>query len=300
MTKTYTDILSDGGSDVLGQVIAQRERLTIRMADVKRVIAILSGKGGVGKSTLTANLAAAIANRGMQVGVLDADLNGPTLAMMLGVKDQSLQLAPEGITPAVGMAGVKVMSIDIFLRDAHAPVTWQHPEGLAQDSFVWRNIIETTAVREFLSDTLWGELDVLLIDLPPGAERFSTLAKLLPSLSGIMVTIPSEVSYRVVNKSIRAVEEDGGRLLGLIENMTSYLCPNCSHVGPLFSRKSNEETSSPALELPMLGEIPFDPQMAEACDCGVPYVLSHPNSLIAGVFDLVAKEITETSLRSEQ
>ena len=184
MVKTYADISGDGGSGVLEQVVAQRERLAARLADVKRIVAVLSGKGGVGKSALTANLAAVLADRGLRVGALDADLSGPTLAQMIGARGQTLRLSSEGVEPAIGAAGVMVMSIDLLLETDDTPVDWRSLKGLAEDTFVWRGTMETTAVREFLTDTIWGELDILLIDLPPGVERFSTLARLIPKLGG--------------------------------------------------------------------------------------------------------------------
>ncbi|MFQ5613100.1 MAG: P-loop NTPase [Anaerolineae bacterium] len=276
--RTYADIPGDGGSDVLGQVVAQRERLADRMAHVRRVIAVVSGKGGVGKSALTANLAATLADRGWRTGALDADLNGPTLAQMLGARGQALRLRPGGVEPAIGVGGVKVMSLDLFLEGDEAPVSWQHPGGLAEDAFVWRGAMETTAVREFLADVIWGELDVLLLDLPPGTERFCTIAQFLPKLAGLVVTIPSAVSHLVVKKSVRAIREADARLLGLVENMSGYVCPSCWEVGPLFTREPAGKQVAASLGLPFLGSIPFDPRLALACDEGLPFVLRHPGA----------------------
>jgi ATP-binding protein involved in chromosome partitioning len=292
MVKTYTDISGDGGSGVLEQVVAQREQLAARLADVKRIVAVLSGKGGVGKSALTANLAAALANRGLKVGALDADLSGPTLAQMMGARSQTLRLSSDGVEPAIGAAGVMVMSIDLLLETDDTPVGWRSLEGLAEDTFVWRGTMETTAVREFLTDTIWGELDILLIDLPPGVERFSTLARLIPKLAGLAVTIPSAASHLVVRRAVRAAQASGGTLLGLVENMAGYLCSNCWEVGPLFARHPQGEYLAAELGLPFLGSIPFDPRLTRACNDGQPFVLTHPGSPSASALEKIAARIS--------
>lgn len=263
-------------SGVLEQVVAQRERLAHRLASVTRVIAVGSGKGGVGKSALTANLATLFAGFGLQVGAVDADLNGPTLAQMLGARGQTLTLTDDGVEPAVGSAGVRLMSVDLFLAKDETPVDWQRPNGLAEDSYVWRGAMEATAVREFLADTLWGELDVLFIDLPPGFERFSTLARLIPGLEGVTVTIPSAASHLVLRKAVAAARAHGTLLVGLIENMSGYACESCGRVGPLFTQEPGGEQLAADLELPFLGSVPFDPHLASACNEGRPPLRGSP------------------------
>ena len=157
-------------SNVLGQVLVQRERVAARLAHIQRVVAVMSGKGGVGKSALTANLAAALAMQGRAVGVLDADIHGASAAAMLGARGQRVMIGPDGARPAIGVADVRVMSMDLFLNDDDTPVTWRHSGGLAADTFVWRGTLEANALREFLADTDWGQLDYLFVDMPPGAE----------------------------------------------------------------------------------------------------------------------------------
>jgi ATP-binding protein involved in chromosome partitioning len=295
--KSYAEISGDGGSDILGQVVAQRERLAARMADVNHIIAIISGKGGVGKSALTANLAATLADQGWRVGALDVDLNGSTLVRMLGAKGQSLCFRSDGVEPAVGAAGVKVMSLDLFLTVDETPVIWQHPGGLAEDAFVWQGTMETTAVREFLADTLWGELDFLLIDLPPGTERFATLARLVPKTVGLSVTIPSAVSHQIVRRSVRAAQEANSKLLGLVENMAGYVCPSCYEIEPLFSQEPGGEVLADSLGLPFLGSVPFDSRLTRACDEGLPFVLSYPDAPTAhalrGVTEGLVRELCD-------
>jgi len=270
-------------SNILGQVLAQRERVASRLAHVKRVIAVMSGKGGVGKSALTANLAAALAMQGKAVGVVDADLNGASAAAMLGARGQKLEIAPDGVRPAIGVCDVRVMSMDLFLPDDDTPVRWQHPGGLAADAFVWRGSMEANALREFISDTEWGELDYLLLDLPPGADRFDTVARLVPQLAdpstggALVVTIPSQVSHLVVRRAIVAAREAGAHLIGLIENMAGYVSESGDVIGELFPNGRGAAFAD-QVGVPHLGQVPFDPRLARETDAGRPFVLEHADS----------------------
>jgi ATP-binding protein involved in chromosome partitioning len=267
--KTYHDLTGDGGSEVAEQVAAQEKALEARMASVEHAVAVMSGKGGVGKSTVAANLATALAQEGRSVGVVDADVNGPSLAKIMGVRDQTVTMGNDGMQPATGPLGIKVMSMDLFLPDDETPVVWDAPTQ--QDAYTWRGTMEAGAVREFLGDTEWGSLDTLLIDLPPGTDRLPTLVDLLPDLSGtIVVTIPSAVSELVVSKSIEMAREHlQTPVIGLVENMTTYTCPHCGEVAPLFPAQNSQATT---LKVPALGHIPFDPRMAAAADEGQLFV----------------------------
>lgn len=263
--KKYKDIVGDGGSDIVAQVEAQQARLKARLAAVRHVVAIVSGKGGVGKSSLTANLAAALAREGAAVGVLDADLNGPSMAKMLGVRGMKLRVTEAGVEPPVTAQGIRVMSMDLLLPSDDAPVTWDATSQV--DSHVWRGNMEANALREFLADTAWGSLDFLLLDLPPGADRLSTVAGLVPSLSGaLLVTIPTDVSHLVVKKSITVARATGAPILGLVENMAE-----------LF-RGTGGEALAAELGIPFLGSVPFDPRLAVAADAGVPFVTEHADT----------------------
>lgn len=273
--------------NVLGQVLAQRERVAGRLAQIKYKVAIMSGKGGVGKSALTANLAAALGMQGRAVGVLDADIHGASAAAMLGARGQQIIIGPAGVRPAIGVADVRVMSMDLFLNGDDMPVTWRHAGGLAADAFVWRGTLEANVLREFLADTAWGPLDYLLIDMPPGADRFETLIRLVPHLSGaLVVTIPSQISHLVVRRAIAAAHQTGGHLLGLVENMAGLAE---DEVTPELSSGRQEDVSSTLplregqalaaeVDIPYLGQIPFDPRLARTTDAGRPFVLEHSRS----------------------
>jgi len=270
-------------SNILGQVLAQRERVAARLAQVRRIIAVMSGKGGVGKSALTANLAAALAMQDKTVGVLDADIHGASAAAMLGARRQKLEITPQGVRPAIGVCGIRVMSMDLFLSDDDTPVHWQHPGGLAADAFVWRGALEANALREFLSDTDWEALDYLLLDLPPGVDRFDTVVRLVPQLTDpsrggtIVVTIPSQISHLVVRRAIAAAREAGAHLVGLIENMAGYVGEGGEVIGPLFPNGHSAGLAAD-LGVPYWGSVPFDPRLARSTDAGRPWVLEHADS----------------------
>lgn len=276
--KKYKDIAGDGGSNIAGQVEAQQAKLRARLASVRHLVAILSGKGGVGKSSLTANLACCLALGGWKVGVLDADLNGPTMAKMLGVRGETLVLSPEGVEPPVTPLGVKVMSMDLLLPSDAAPLAWDAPTQA--EAHTWRGAMEANALREFLADTRWGELDALLLDLPPGTDRLATVASLVPALAGgVVVTIPSEVAHLVVSKAITAAGQAKAPLLGLVENMAG-LFPGPD--GAALARKAG---------IPFLGKVPFDPALAGACDRGEPFVALAPQSPAAQALTSIAAAI---------
>ena len=281
-------------SDVLGQVLAQRRDVTDRLAQIRFVVAIMSGKGGVGKSALTANLAAALAMNGRTVGVLDADIHGPSAAAMLGARGQQVIVQAGGARPAVGMAGVRVMSMDLFLQEDDLPVIWRHPGGLAADTFVWRGTMEANALREFLADTQWGRLDYLLIDMPPGTDRFETLLRLVPGLSGVLaVTIPSQVSHLVVRRSITAAKQAGAPLLGLVENMAGLTDEAGDITGELFPGGEGE-TFAAQMGIPYLGKIPFDSHLSRTTDGGRPFILEHAQRPAGQAILSLARKIEES------
>jgi ATP-binding protein involved in chromosome partitioning len=276
--KKYKDIAGDGGSNIVGQVEAQQARLAERLASVRAVVAIVSGKGGVGKSALTANLACCLAQGGSRVGVLDADLNGPSMAKMLGVRGHRLVLAPGGVEPPQTELGVKVMSMDLLLPSDSAPLTWD--AETQAEAYTWRGSMEASALREFLADTNWGELDALLLDLPPGSDRLATVASLIERLAGaVVVTIPSDVAHLVVRKSITVANQVRARVLGLVENMAG-LFP-----GPDAALLARDAS------IPFLGRVPFDPALAAAADRGEPFVVVAPESAAARALTAVAGEV---------
>jgi ATP-binding protein involved in chromosome partitioning len=251
--RTYHEVQGEDRSALLAQVREQRRRVAARLAEIRHVVAVMSGKGGVGKSYLTAALALGLAPRVTRgVGVVDADLKSPTVARMLGAAGP-LAVSSEGVRPAMGKAGVRVISSDFLLEDGR-PLRWREP---AHERFVWRGTLEAGMLREFLSDVLWGSLDLLLIDLPPGADGVADVAELAPSLRGALaVTLPTDESYQSVRRAMTSAREGGLRLLGVIENMSGYRCASCDHVEPLFVGAAGSRLAE-EFDVPLLARVPF-------------------------------------------
>ena len=269
--KNLTAILSKlryaDDAKVVEQITDQMRKVQSRMAGIRRKLVVMSGKGGVGKSMTTVNLALAFARQGQRVGLLDVDLNGPCVPRMLGLSQRTLTITPEGALPPVGPLGVKVASMDFFLGAA-SPVRWKGPMDLSP---VWLGLMEMNVIREFLADVIWGELDYLLTDLPPGAaaDKPPVMAQFIPDLAGaIVVTTPSEMASDVVQKSVTYARDMGIQVLGVVENMSQYRCPSCGAEHPLF--EGNTDAMCEALDVPLLGRIPFDRQLARTFDRGEP------------------------------
>lgn len=209
--RTYHQLTDPDRSGLADQIGAQRRRVAEQLAGVQRIVAVMSGKGGVGKSYVTAHLARALARGGRAVGVLDADLNGPTIPGLLQVP-----LTLPSQPPSVGLDGVKCVSMGQFLQEG-APLTFRGP---ASESFVWRGAMEASALRELLGDVAWGDLDALLLDLPPGMQRYLELCDLLGAPPAVLtVTIPTPESRDAVRRAMRAAADRGSQLLGIVENM---------------------------------------------------------------------------------
>jgi len=276
--KRYRDIAGDGGSNIAGQIGAQQARLAESLAGVRAVVPVMSGKGGVGKSSITAGLACAWALGGFRVGVLDADLNGPSMAKILGVRAQRPAIREGAVEPALSSLGVRVMSMDLLLPSDDTPLRWNGPtQG---EAHTWRGSMEANALREFLADTRWGELDALLVDLPPGIDRLATLAGLVPGIAGIViVTIASEISHLVVRRSITAASDTGVRVLGLVENMTGMFP---GPPGAVLAREAS---------IPFLGAVPFDAELASAGDRGDAFVQRHPDRAAATALCAIANAL---------
>jgi len=252
----YSELDRDDRSGLLQQVVRQRQRVTERLKSVEHIVAVMSGKGGVGKSYITAMLAGAAVSRWPDaVGVVDADLGSPTVARLLDARGP-LRVDQDGVHPARGVAGIRVVSTDLLLPEGQ-PLRWREP---AAERFVWRGTLEAGTTREFLSDVVWGSLGLLVIDLPPGPSGAGDIAALIPRFSGaIVVTIPSRESERSVARTIQAANDEGIRVLGIVENMTGYCCPGCSTTMPLFEGSAGEQLAR-TFEVPILGRIPFDSQ----------------------------------------
>jgi ATP-binding protein involved in chromosome partitioning len=254
--RTYHDLTAPDRSGLAEQVAAQHRRVRERLAGVRRVVAVVSGKGGVGKSFVTAMLARGSAAAALDVGVLDADLKSPTVARMLGAEGP-LVVDGEGVHPARARDGIVVISTDLLLAEG-APLRWRG-EASAGALAASRGLYEAGAVRELLGDVVWGALDLLLIDLPPDGDRVEDLAALVPGLAGaVVVTIPSEESRRSVERTMRGAADAGVRILGVVENMSGYHCARCGSDGALFEGAAGARLAA-SFGVPLLGRVPWLP-----------------------------------------
>jgi len=236
---------------------------------VKRCIVVGSGKGGVGKSTVSANLACALARKGVKVGLLDADLYGPSMAMMFGITDGPAGTADGKIHP-IEKFGLKLMSMG-FLIDDDRPVIWRGP-------------MLNKALQQFLGDVLWGDLDVLIIDLPPGTGDVQISLIQNAKVDGaIVVSTPQDVAFLDAKKAIGLFEVAKVPVLGVIENMSSFICPHCKGETQIFGH-GGVKTAAHKMELPFLGEVPIDLEIRAGGDQGTPLVVSHPGSPQSRVF----------------
>ena len=250
---------------------------------VKNIIAVSSGKGGVGKSTVAANLAVALHLSGAKVGLLDADVYGPNIPMMMGIEKPPEQ-ADGKILPAEGH-GVKVISMGFFV-----------PEETA---LVWRGPMVHTALQQFFRDVLWGELDYLLIDLPPGTgDAQLTLSQLVPLCGAITVTTPQEVALHDVRKGMMMFQKVNVPLLGIIENMSYYVCGHCGERTEIFSHGGGQRAAE-KLGVPFLGNIPLDPAIRTGGDAGTPIVVADPQSPQTKAFLAIADKLA-AALRADQ
>jgi ATP-binding protein involved in chromosome partitioning len=243
---------------------------------VKNIVAVASGKGGVGKSTVSVNLAVALAQAGASVGLLDADITGPNIPQMLGVEGQPVASANNKITP-LERYGVKTISIQFFV-----------PEG---QPIVWRGPLVGGAIQQFLRDVEWGDLDYLVIDLPPGtSDAQLTLAQAVPISGAVLVTTPQEVSLSDVGKALAMFQRMSVPILGLVENMTAFACPHCGELTEIFGRGGGERFAAQH-SLEYLGGVPLDITVRQGGDVGVPAVAQREPGPAAKALTAVAQAV---------
>ncbi len=249
---------------------------------VKHKIVVMSGKGGVGKSTVAVNLAFALSRKGFSVGLLDADIHGPSVPKLLGLPNLPLLMTSENrITPAMVPPNVKVVSIAFLLSDRYSPVIWRGP-------------LKMGVIKQFLEEVDWGELDYLIVDLPPGTgDEPLSIAQLLPSPDGtVIVTTPQDVALLSVRKSINFAKAVGLHVIGLIENMDGMKCPHCGKDIEVFGKGSAESAAIEAA-IPFLGRLPLSPAVAKSGDDGKPFVLSEDDGA-SETFRTITDKIIES------
>jgi ATP-binding protein involved in chromosome partitioning len=246
------------------------------LRDVRFKIAVASGKGGVGKSTVAANLALALERVGYSVGLMDSDIYGPSQQMMMGIDEKPYVDESNQIVP-IERYGVKVMSLG-FLMDVDQPVIWRGPMVMK-------------AVEQFLQDVAWGALDFLVIDLPPGTgDAQLTLTQKIHLSGAVIVTTPQDVSLIDARKGLAMFQKVNVPVLGIVENMSYYLCPKCGHREEIFKHGGGERTAR-QLQVPFLGEIPLDPQVTIGGDAGRPIVAAEPKSVVTEAYLRIADAV---------
>ncbi len=254
-------------------------------AAIRNIIAVASGKGGVGKTTVAVNLAVALAREGAKVGLMDADITGPNVPIMIGAR--TLPPLSEGRLVPAEAFGVKVISMAFLVKEG--------------DAVIWRGPMLHHAINKFLKEVEWGELDYLIVDLPPGtSDAQISLSQAVALTGALVVTTPQEVSLLDVRKAIAMFEKVKVPILGIVENMAAFVCPHCGKETEIFSRGGGARAAS-ELKIPFLGEIPLLPEVRAGSDSGKPIVISHPESPAARALSEIARKLTaEIQTRAAQ
>ncbi len=293
-SKSHPDLKVISGSEISGkskkqpstQQAPQQQvpQQNITLPNIQYKIAVASGKGGVGKSTVATNLAISLAHSGAAVGLMDADAYGPSIPTMMGIQENPKTSPERKLIPLV-RHDIKLMSIGFMVPEEQA--------------MIWRGPMLHSAIRQFLSDVDWGDLDYLIIDLPPGTGDVAlTLSQAIPLTGTVIVTTPQDVALADVRRGVAMFERLGVPILGIIENMSFFLCPHCNERTEIFKAEGGKKTSE-RFSVPFLGEIPLDSEVCIAGDLGVPIVAGHPDSPQAVAFGSVASALEETLMDSD-
>jgi len=247
------------------------------LKEVSHILAVSSGKGGVGKSTVTANLAMALSLSGARVGILDADIYGPSMGVMFGIEEAHQVHPDKTISPVLARGGISIVSMSMFADSDKATI--------------WRGPMASQMIQNFLHRVRWGELDYLLIDFPPGTGDIQlTLTQSCPLSGAVVVTTPQEVALADCRKGLAMFDSVGVAVVGVVENMSYFICDQCEKAHFIF-RTGGGERITKQYGVPLLGKVPLEPSVADAGDLGIPAVLSHPNSVSATEFVRIAEQV---------
>ncbi|HUS46716.1 MAG TPA: iron-sulfur cluster carrier protein MrpORP [Phycisphaerae bacterium] len=276
-----TEPRSDTGAEAEDRRRRDEAALAARMQDVAGKLLVLSGKGGVGKSTVAVNLAVALADAGMKVGLLDVDVHGPSVPMLMGLDGRRVRSTPQGLEPVSAGENLSVMSIGFLLAEAGEAVIWRGP-------------MKYGVIRQFLTEVNWGPLDCLVIDSPPGTgdEPLAVAQLVGRPAAAVVVTTPQELAVANVRRSVQFCRKLSLPVVGLVENMSGLICPHCGKAVDVFPPGGGQALSRQA-GVPLLGRIPIDPRVAECGDRGRPFVTELAGSPVAGVFADIARRVAE-------
>lgn len=257
-------------------------KVSVALSRMKNRLLVFSGKGGVGKSTVAANLALALARKGMKVGLLDVDIHGPNLAKMLGVETKQLDVSEGGIKPVEVNNNLKLVSMSFLLQDPDLPVIWRGP-------------MKMKAIQQFLGDVEWGDLDWLVIDSPPGTgDEPLSVAQLIPATGAVVVTTPQEVSLMDSRKAVAFARRLNLKILGIVENMSGMICPHCGKRIDLFKTGGGQRAAQ-ELGVPFLGRIPLDPEIVILGDEGKAFIEVRSRSEASQAFMDVVENILKNN-----
>jgi len=267
--------------------IEQEKRLKERMLKIKHKLIVISGKGGVGKTTVAVNLAYGLAVKGNKVGILDVDIHGPNIAKMLGIENKRLVGSDLGIEPMEVLPNLKAVSLALLFDNKDQPIIWRGP-------------LKMITIKQFLADVNWGELDYLIIDSPPGTgDEPLSVCQLIPDLDGaIIVTTPQDVAILDSRKSVIFAKELKVPVAGIIENMGGFICPHCKKEIDLFGTGGGEK-SAQDLKVPFLGRIPIEPEIVKSGDSGQPFVYFRNKTTTANTINDIIDKIVEYLKRDE-
>ncbi|MBO7128066.1 Mrp/NBP35 family ATP-binding protein [bacterium] len=258
-----------------------RQEIKKNLCKIKNKILVMSGKGGVGKSSVAVNLAMKLALEGKTTGLLDIDLHGPSIPTMFGMKDGKINVNENNKLLPVTFGALKIMSVGFFLQDS-------------DDAIIWRGPIKHGMIQQFFKDVDWGTLDYLVIDSPPGTgDELLSLINTVDDLTGaVLVTTPQEVAAADVRKSVNFCEKAHIKILGIVENMSGYVCPHCGKVTDIFKVGAGTQIAE-KYNIKLLGKIPFDPAIGESGDCGLPFVYAADSNPAAKEFESVTRQIMD-------
>ena len=260
--------------------LEQDKRLEENLAKIKNRLIVISGKGGVGKTTVAVNLAYGLAIKGKRTGILDVDIHGPNIAKMLGIEDTRLMASDAGIEPVKVRDNLKAISLALMIRDQDQPIIWRGP-------------LKMITIKQLLADVNWGELDYLIIDSPPGTgDEPLSVCQLIPDIDGaVIVTTPQDVAILDSRKSVGFAKQLKIPFVGIIENMSGFTCPHCGKDIDLFGRGGGEKAALD-LEVPFLGSIPIEPDMVKSGDLGRPFIHFKKGTSTARIINEIIDKVT--------
>jgi len=265
-----------------GESIESETKLRNSLSRIRHIIIVMSGKGGVGKSTVASNIAMALSMKGYQTGLMDIDITGPSIPKMFHIEDSKLNVDEDKLIPVSVPPSLSVMSMGFLLPERDSAVIWRGP-------------MKASAIRQFIEDVNWGDLDYLIVDMPPGTgDEALSIVQLMPKADGaVIVTTPQDVALLDGRKSVNFAIQTKLPILGIVENMSGFVCPHCNEITEIFGSGGGERTAE-NLNIQFLGRVPLEPGVVRSGDSGLPVVISEPGSKSAAAFNSIVDKLIRT------